>query len=161
MHLNIVFVVKVVFTVVVVDFRVVVVGCWRDCFVVVDVVFTAVGCWLLMPGLLAGWSCFEEIVISAPGCRLLSAIYTRREIKWDFYYAWDKALTVILCVSLTKILSGYSEDKPVLFIFFICIYFFKPVLKLNPPPTHTSTRTHQVTHYVWKWNYCRKEEKPF
>ena len=79
-------------------------------------------------------------MISASGCRLLSAIYTRREIKWDFYYAWDKALTVILCVSLTKILSGYSEDKK------IKKYSEeKPVLKLNRPPTHTRTRTHQVT----------------
>ena len=49
-------------------------------------------------------------------------------------------MSVILCVSLTKILSGYSEDKK------IKKYSEdKPVLKLNRPPTHTRTRTHQVT----------------
>ena len=47
---------------------------------------------------------------------------------------------MILCVSLTKILSGYSEDKK------IKKYSEeKPVLKLNRPPTHTRIRTHQVT----------------
>ena len=39
------FLFKLVFTVVVVDVRVVVVGCLQDYFVVVDVVFSVVGCW--------------------------------------------------------------------------------------------------------------------
>ena len=101
-------------------------------------------CWLLMPGLLAGWSCFEEIVISAPGCRLLSAIYTWREIKWDFYYSWDKDLTDTLFVSLTNLLSRYSEDKPVLVLYFLNVYIFLSQY-WNWTPSHTHKHTYTLS----------------